>query len=113
MLEVPKQLANKTLADLANEAIDHTPHALKWWGLTLFGIEELNTFDRLFDAEVLTAVDCPGIPFRLRCVFVYEPFLTRLVALSKSIEFEPEQENVFIANLAKSFAIASIAIAPS
>lgn len=113
MLKLPKQLANRSLADLANQAIDHTPHSLKWWGLTLFGIEELNTFNQLFEAEVLTAADCPDIPFRLRCVFIYEPFLTRLVVLSESIELAPGQGNVFISNLAKSFAIASIPITPS
>lgn len=44
-MQLPKQLEGQSIEMLADPEIQHSAYHLKWWGLALFSIKELNDFN--------------------------------------------------------------------
>ncbi|MFA9262947.1 MAG: hypothetical protein ACEQSB_06405 [Undibacterium sp.] len=108
-MQLPKQLEGQSIEMLADPEIQHSAYHLKWWGLALFSIKELDTFNQLFDAEILVPLDwMPVLPHRLACALNYVPMISTAHSLKK--QYCPKNEGAFFTNLGKAFAIASASI---
>jgi hypothetical protein len=108
-MQLPKQLEGQSIEMLADPEIQHSPYHLKWWGLALFSIKQLDTFNQLFDAETLTPIYTPTpMPHRLKCALNYPEFLQSAIMLLA--ESKSKNETAFLTNLGKAFALASLSI---